>query len=185
MGITWAYQGSPFLPILLLPNYAPHAYKVAEWSIAYFLFFRRRYKLRAFPMFLFAYGSLEVLFNISYLLMHTNIQFGEFPFFDAQYPLRLSLYFLALIVGLILGKPQLRLPFGIQHWHPRASRIISRIKWMVIGIFLFEQLIGYATGYPFTNGIVGDFLGNTIYLLTIWAVIETRKEIGKGDQNPA
>lgn len=170
MMMQWQYQGSPFLALPILPGYSPHGYKIISWVIAYFAFFRMRYGRRSIPMFMAAYGALEVFFNFSYLALHGGLQYGVYPYLDGEYPIRLSLYVTTLIVGLILARPRLSRPAG-----PLSLRAV---KYTIIGYLLFVELGSIFLGYNVVLdgnfsvfNIISDFVGNALWLLAVWAIV--------------
>lgn len=166
-------RGNPFLPIALLPGYSPAAYKAAEWCIFYFLFIRPRFGVKAFPAFMASYGSLEIFFNTVYLFMHQGIQFGDFPLTDPQYPLRLDVWFLMLIIGIIFSGIRLRFPIS----HPNEGSWIDAIRLSFILALFFNEVGSIQIGYgAVTNGNFtlanywGDLVGNTLWILVIWSI---------------
>ena len=188
MVFIWAVRGSPWLPIPLLPGYVPHAYKVLEWAVFYFAVLRPRFKIRAFPAFLSCYGFLEVFFNSVYLATHGGLQYGIYPYVDAQYPIRLIAYFGIFILGTWLGRVKLGFPL---------KSFLDEALWpfrvMLLILFMSDE-----TGAIFVNGYnvvstnisatawtwsmtFNDLYANTLYLLVLWAVVySTRRKEALG-----
>ena len=181
MAFMWAVRGSPWLPIPLLPGYVPHAYKVVEWVVFYFVVLRPRFGLRAFPAFLAGYGALEVFFNVVYLAAHGGPQFGVYPYLDSQYPIRLAVYFAAFVTGVYFG----RVKAGV----PVKDGFVSLWRVVVVAAFSYDEYGAISAGYGTVSSsvaatawtwpqVANDLFANSLYLLFLWAVLYPRAVIG-------
>jgi hypothetical protein len=146
---TMAVSG-PFSQVVLIPYYSPHAYKVAEWSIAYLLRFPKQFGSSALGVFAFVYGASELWFNGFHLL--TNSASG---LFDWLYPAKMLLFATAFIGGWLVAKP--KIVWGGTLW-----------KYVLLIFYLSGYLLGFILNFPASN-ILSDFIGNTsLIVLALW-----------------
>jgi len=115
-------------------TYAPYAWDVILFALAYALFYRK-FKWFSPFMFMFVWGFNDMLYNVYYDLYHYQwfVSGALFPDGEAVYFEKMAIEAGIAIVGLILLRPKLNLKYSFLAYFGLALVIINHVYNGLIG----------------------------------------------------